>query len=110
MLNLILHSSRGPLRSRESLILENVSLCHQLHVLSRGRKRPALKNRDRMVWIFLRRSWQDWRKPLVIVQPETVIRGQELRPFSRSRILVNPNEEQITTCAIAVGQGYGAAK
>jgi hypothetical protein len=74
MLKLILHRIRGPLRNRESLILENVALRHQLHVLSRGRKRPALKNRDRMVWIFLRRVWQGWRRPLVIVQPETVIR------------------------------------
>jgi hypothetical protein len=41
---------------------------------SRGRKRPALKNQDRMVWILLRRVWQGARKPLVIVQPETVIR------------------------------------
>ena len=74
MLKLILHLIRGPLRSRESLILENVALRHQLQVLSRGRKRPALKNQDRMVWIFLRRIWKGWRKPLVIVQPETVIR------------------------------------
>ena len=74
MFRLFLHLIRGPLRSRESLILENVALRHQLQVLSRGQKRPALKNRDHMVWILLRRGWQGWRKPLVIVQPETVIR------------------------------------
>ena len=78
MLNLIVHLIRGPLRSRETLILENVALRHQLQVLSRGRKRPALKNRDRMVWILLRRVWQGWRNPLVIVQPETVIRWHRL--------------------------------
>jgi hypothetical protein len=74
MLDLILHLIRGPLRTRESLILENVALRHQLQVLSRGRKRPALKNRDSMVWILLRRIWLGWRSPLVSVQPETVIR------------------------------------
>jgi len=74
MLNLILHLIRGPLRTRESLDLENVALRDQLQVLGRGRKRPALNDRDRMVWIFLRRVWQGWRKPLVIVQPENVTR------------------------------------
>jgi hypothetical protein len=57
MLKLILHLIRGPLRSRESLILENVALRHQLQV-----------------WILLSRVWQGWRSLLVIVQPETVIR------------------------------------
>jgi hypothetical protein len=47
MFKIILHLIRGPLRTRESLILENVAL---------------------------RRIWQGWRKPLGIVQPETVIR------------------------------------
>ena len=74
MLNLILNLIRGPLCSREALILENVALRHQLQVLSRGRKPPALMDRHRMVWILLRRVWQGWRNPLVIVQPETVIR------------------------------------
>jgi hypothetical protein len=73
MLSLILHLIRVPPRTRKSLVLENVALRHQLQVLSRGRKRPALKNRDRMVWILLRCVWQGWRKPLVIVQTETVI-------------------------------------
>ena len=67
MLNLIVHLIRGPLRSRESLILENAALRHPLQVLSRGRKRPALKNQDRMVWILLRRVWQVWGKPLLSV-------------------------------------------
>jgi len=49
MLQLILRLFRGSLRFRESLILENVALRHPLQVLSRIRKRPALKNRDRIV-------------------------------------------------------------
>ena len=47
MFQLILHLLRRPLCSRESLILENVAV---------------------------RRVWQGWQDPLVIVQPETVIR------------------------------------
>ena len=86
MFQLILHLLRGPLRSRESLILDNVALRHQLQVLSRGKKRPTLKNRDRMVWMLLRRVWQGWRNPRVIVQPETVIRWHRrgFRAFRRS--------------------------
>ena len=44
MVNLILCLIQGPLRARESLILENVSLLHRLQILSRGENRPALKN------------------------------------------------------------------
>jgi hypothetical protein len=49
MLDLIRTLIRGPFRNRESLILENVTLRHQLQVLSHGKKRPALKNQDRVV-------------------------------------------------------------
>ena len=37
MFQFILHLTRGPPRTRESLILENVALRHQLLVLSRGK-------------------------------------------------------------------------
>ena len=73
MLNLILHLILAPWRSRQTLILENVALRHQLQVLNRGKKRPRLRNRDRLLWILLRRTWPGWRRPLAIVQPETVI-------------------------------------
>jgi hypothetical protein len=84
MQNLILHLIRGPIRARESLILEDVALRHKLQVLGRERKRPALKNRDRMTWILLRRVWQGWRKPLVVVQPESVTWSRAQSRFSRS--------------------------
>ena len=80
----MLHLIRAPPRTRELLILENVALRHQLRILSRGRKRPTLKHQDRIVWILLRRVWQDWRKPLVIVQPETVTRWHCTGPGSRA--------------------------
>jgi hypothetical protein len=41
MLELIKHLIRGPLRSRESLILENVAIRHQRLVLSRGGRRAT---------------------------------------------------------------------
>ena len=62
------------LRSHRALALENLALRHQLDVLKRNSKRPRLKNRDRLLWIMLARFWSDWRRPLILVKPETVIR------------------------------------
>lgn len=56
------------------MALENLALRHQLEVLQRNTKRPRLTNRDRTLWVVLSRLWTDWRKPLFLVQPETVIR------------------------------------
>lgn len=44
MLQLILHLIRGRLRSRDSLILGNLALRHQLQALGRSRGRSPLKN------------------------------------------------------------------
>ena len=62
------------LRSRASLAAENLALRHQLGVLSRSAKRPRLRPRDRVLWVWLSRLCRDWRSWLVIVQPETVVR------------------------------------
>ena len=62
------------LKSRRALVLENLALRHQLDVLQRNAKRPRLTNRDRALWVVLSRVWAEWRKPLTVVQPETVIR------------------------------------
>jgi hypothetical protein len=37
-------------------------------------QRSRLKNRNLALWILISRLWDDWRKPLALVQPETVIR------------------------------------
>jgi transposase InsO family protein len=39
-----------------------------------GSRRVRLSWRDRMFWAFLSQTWSGWRKTLVIVQPETVLR------------------------------------
>ncbi len=74
MLIIILRTFISALRSHRALALENLALRHQLDVLKRNNKRPRLKNRDRTLWIVLSRLWKDWKKPLLLVQPETVIR------------------------------------
>jgi len=64
---------RSFLRSRAALELENLALRHQLFVLKRSVKRPRLRPIDRCFWVVLSRVWQDWRSPMDIFQPATVI-------------------------------------
>lgn len=71
---LLVRTLFSALRSHRALALENLALRHQLDVLKRNAKRPRLKNRDRLLWVMLSRIWGDWRNPLVLFKPETVIR------------------------------------
>ncbi len=59
---------------RAALAAENLALRQQLAVLQRSVKRPRLRRRDRIFWVWLSRLWFDWRSSLMIVNPETVIR------------------------------------
>jgi hypothetical protein len=62
-------------REREALIAENLLLRHQLGVLTRPtRKRPRLRARDKLFWVVVRALHRDWRRHLVLVRPESVIR------------------------------------
>jgi putative transposase len=71
----LLGALRATLRSRADLVAENQLLRHQLAVLTRpGRKRPRLRLRDKIVWILARRLCWAWRRHLVLVQPDTVVR------------------------------------
>jgi len=55
------------------IALENLALRQQLAVFKRKRPRPRLRGRDRFFWVWLSRSWKDWRRALIIVRPETVV-------------------------------------
>jgi putative transposase len=56
------------------LRLENLVLRHQLGVLRRSApKRLKLMPADRILWVWLRHVWADWKSALLIVKPETVI-------------------------------------
>jgi putative transposase len=74
MTSILFRTLFSALKSHRTLVLENLALRHQLNVLQRNAKRPRLMNRDRTLWVVLSRVWADWRKPLTLVQPETVIR------------------------------------
>ena len=53
---------------------ENLALRQQLAVFKQSVKRPKLRPRDRVFWVWLSRLWPNWRSALAIVQPETVIK------------------------------------
>jgi putative transposase len=56
------------------LRLENLALRHQLGVLRRSApKRLPLRPADRILWVWLRGVWADWKSALLIVKPETDI-------------------------------------
>src|SRR6201987_3630045 len=61
-------------RSRRRLLLENLALRPQLAVLKRRRARPKLRPFDKLFWVLACRFWTDWRRSLLVVTPETVVR------------------------------------
>ncbi|MDQ3701113.1 MAG: integrase core domain-containing protein [Chloroflexota bacterium] len=55
-------------------MVENLLLRQQLSVALRAHPHPRLRRRDRLVWVVARRLCADWRRHLVLVHPETVLR------------------------------------
>ncbi len=58
----------------KNLFIENLALRQQLAIMKQQAKRPKLRRRDRIFWVFLSRVWKDWKSVLIVVKPETVIR------------------------------------
>jgi len=61
------------------LALENLALRHQVAVYKRTLGRPRLRTADRLVWVGLTKVWPGWRRALVFVTPDTVLRWQRRR-------------------------------
>lgn len=55
------------------MALENLALRQQLAVFKRDCPRPRLRKADRLFWVYLSKTWKDWRRALIIVRPETVV-------------------------------------
>ncbi len=66
-------------RGHHALVLENLALRRQLAIYKRHRKRPRLNRTDRIFWIVLAKVWKDWRRALIVVHPDTVVRWQRRR-------------------------------
>ena len=64
----------GCFRSRRRLLLENLLLRQQLVVLKRRQARPKLSPFEKLFWVLACRFCTDWKKSLLVVTPETVVR------------------------------------
>ena len=60
--------------SRRNLLLENLALRQQLGVLNHRHPQPRFAAPDKLFWVILRRLWPGWKRALILVQPETVVR------------------------------------
>ena len=75
VLQIVIVLIRGIVADRSELAAENLALRQQLAVLEQCSKRPRLRKRDRIFWVWLSRFWSNWRS--VIVQPETAVRWHQ---------------------------------
>jgi putative transposase len=73
LLLLTLAALRAACRARGDLVLENLLLRHQLTVLTR-RPRVRFRRLDELLWVLARRLRHDWRRHLVLVRPDAVVR------------------------------------
>src|SRR5256885_1464483 len=62
------------LRGRAPLLAQHALLRHQVIVLRRGVKRPAVAPADRALLVLLASRVRAWRHALLLVQPETLLR------------------------------------
>jgi hypothetical protein len=66
-------------KDHRGVVLENFALRQQLSVYKRKHPRPHFVGRDRWFWITLSVLWNDWRRALVVIHPDTVVRWQRER-------------------------------
>ena len=66
-------------KDHRGVVLENLALRQQLSIYKRKHKRPRFVDRDRWFWATLSVLWKDWRRALVVVHPDTVVRWQRER-------------------------------
>jgi len=109
------------IRSRRDLLLENLALHQQLSVLRERRPVPQLPAPDKLFWVMLRRFWSGWRRALILVEPETVMRwhraGFKLywkwlsrHPSRAGRRCVNKELRDLIFRMVAENQTWGAPR
>ena len=72
----------GLLRQRNSLMMENLALRHQLMVLKRIRPKPRFTEPDRLFWVAYSKLVKGWTGFLKIAHPRTVVHWSKRR-FTR---------------------------
>ncbi len=84
-------------RSKHQLIVENALLRQQLIVLRRQVNRPQLNNTDRALLVLLASRLRTWKRALLIVQPDTLLRWhrQGFRLFWKRKSKANSRQPRI---------------
>lgn len=67
-------SLRDPGFEPAELMLENLALRQQLALFHQRTPHPPISSIDRAFWSCLSQVWPRWRRVLLIVKPETVVR------------------------------------
>ncbi len=70
----LLHSLMYTFQSKAELLLMIAALEQQLTVFKKKQPRPKLTKTDRLFWVFLKRFFNEWKKVLFLVKPDTVVR------------------------------------
>ena len=92
------------LRSRAQLLAENALLRHQLLVLRRGVGHPTVTRADRALLVLLAGHVRAWRRALLLVQPETLLRWHRagFRALWRRRSRPGPGRPPLRAETVAL--------
>jgi len=86
----------------QAVAVENLALRLQLTAYKRRHKRPVVTQLDRLFWVGLSQVWSGWRRALVFVQPDTVVRWQRKRFRRFWARLSRPNGPRRGRPAVAI--------
>ena len=97
-------------RGKAELLAENALLRQQLIILHRQITRPIYKKSDRLLLVLLARMVRTWKQALILVQPETLLRGpRELfREFWKHTSKVRSRNPKIASEMISLIQEMAA--
>jgi hypothetical protein len=70
----LLATLAGLLRSRAVLHLEILALRQQLAMVTRKNRKPYLRRRERLFWIWLYRIWPGCLETLAVLKADTLVR------------------------------------
>jgi len=117
-LALIVRSAPALFRSRKEQAIVELALRQQLATLSQKKSKPKITPLDRVFWIAFFRFWPRWKRVLVIVKPDTVVRWHRkgfrlywhwISKRGPGRPPISP-EVQALIKAFALDNGWGARK
>jgi hypothetical protein len=102
-------------RARRSLLIENLALRRQLAAIKRRHPRSQLGLLDKLFWVVIRQFWSPWKKTLIVITPESVVRWHQAGfrlywmlpvlpiavPVVRSGIRASPTSDRTACFAVS---------